>query len=241
MGSLSLSSPPPLPYSTRFLISQDQICHFLKILREERENILWYKRENEKETQDLLETVQAGSEKPATTFSQLGQFLEEKKKLWQAQMLEVGKEIVGKRDEYQSTLFEELSSLGSLIQELGEKQQLSADELPQNLGDILERCKRKSFLTTEAFPGTLKRKIRDLPKLNSFLEAIMKRFQDTLVFRLQFQKGTFNCGIGWRTKILKGVELRPCPEVGFFFGAMNGLIGKEGGTNSMLISNFVFF
>ncbi|KAJ6663341.1 hypothetical protein lerEdw1_010478 [Lerista edwardsae] len=125
----------------------------------------------------LQRRLQAERGKVAAAFSQLPQFLEKQEKLWQAPMEEVEKEIVRRRDEHQASLSAELSSLESLIQELEEKQQLPADELPQNLGDLLERCERESFENPEVFPESLKGRIRDLSNPNSSVEGITKRFQ----------------------------------------------------------------
>ncbi|XP_066469217.1 zinc finger protein RFP-like [Tiliqua scincoides] len=167
---------------------KDQISRSLSILRKERENILVYKVESEKESQDLLKQTEAEREKIATAFRQLHQFLEEQEKLLLAQMEEVVKDIAKEREEHLARLSGELSSFDSLIRELEEKQQQSENELLQNLGDLLERCQKECFENPGAFPASLKWRIHDVCDISPFLEGIMKQFKDSLVSGLQLQE-----------------------------------------------------
>ncbi|KAJ6663350.1 hypothetical protein lerEdw1_010487 [Lerista edwardsae] len=113
----------------------------------------------------LQKTVRAEREKVAAAFSRQRQFLEEQEKLLQAEMDELEKEIVGRRDEHQASLSAELSSLDNL----------------QDFESILERCPVENPM---AFPVALK------CYQNRCLEDIMKKSQDSLINGLPLQKGT---------------------------------------------------
>uniref|UniRef100_A0A670HM19 Tripartite motif containing 39 n=1 Tax=Podarcis muralis TaxID=64176 RepID=A0A670HM19_PODMU len=101
------------------------ICSHLEILRKERETILAYQADTEKESQDLLVS------KIVEKFRKLYRFLEEQEVDLLNQIEEVEKEIEGRRDEQLARLSRELSSLKKLIQEMEEKSQQAASELLQ--------------------------------------------------------------------------------------------------------------
>ncbi|XP_042306781.1 zinc finger protein RFP-like [Sceloporus undulatus] len=107
---------------------KDQICSCLGNLRKDREQLLASKAVAEKESQDLLKKTEAERGKAVSTFRQLHQFLEDQEKLLLAQIEEVEKEIILKREEHLATLSRELSFLGSLIQEMEEKCRQPASE-----------------------------------------------------------------------------------------------------------------
>ncbi|XP_066469233.1 zinc finger protein RFP-like [Tiliqua scincoides] len=167
---------------------KDQICRSLETLRKERENILVYKAENEKESQDLIKQMEAEREKTTAVFRQQHQFQKEQEKLLLSQTERVEKEIARRRDKHLALLSGELSSLDSLIWEMEEKQKQSASELLQNIGNILERCKKVSFENPVAFPPSLKWRIHDFCDINPFLEALMKQYQESVVSGLKLQE-----------------------------------------------------
>ncbi|XP_053235191.1 E3 ubiquitin-protein ligase TRIM7-like isoform X2 [Podarcis raffonei] len=169
---------------------KDQISSCLDNVRNEREKILVFKANTEKESQDLLKQTGAEREKMVAEFRRLHQFLEEQEKLLLAQMAEVEKKIAAKREEHLARLSKELSSLDSLIREMEEKLQEPARELLQDIGSFLQRSQEKENLEDPpvAFPPDLKWKIWDFCDINPFLEGVMKKFRDTVEYGLQLQK-----------------------------------------------------
>ncbi|XP_067321597.1 E3 ubiquitin-protein ligase TRIM7-like [Anolis sagrei] len=155
------------------LMSLHQHC-----LVKEIEKVLEYKAETEKEAQDLLKQTKAKIEKTMGEITEIRQFLEEQEKHLRAQMEELEKQIVRKRDEHLIILSRELSSLESLVQEIKEKCQQPPAELLQDVRNLLQRCEKKQ--TSEkpvAFPPELKWKIWEFCDLNSFLVAALKPFR----------------------------------------------------------------
>nr|XP_034960944.1 uncharacterized protein LOC118080122 [Zootoca vivipara] len=169
---------------------KDQISSCLDIVRKEREKILVFKEDTEKESQELLKQTDAEREKTVAEFRQLHQFLEEQEKRILAQMAEAEKEIAAKRDEHLARLSRELSSLDSLIWEMEEKLQEPASEILQDFGSFLQRsqAKQKFKNLPMAFPPALKWRIWDFCDINLFLEAVMKKFRDTVEYELQLRK-----------------------------------------------------
>ncbi|CAI5768154.1 E3 ubiquitin-protein ligase TRIM7-like [Podarcis lilfordi] len=118
---------------------KDQISSCLDNVRKEREKILVFKANTEKESQDLLKQTDAEREKMVAEFRRLHQFLEEQEKRILAQMAEVEKEIAAQREEQLARLSRELSSLEHTIREMEEKLQEPASELLQDIGSFLQR------------------------------------------------------------------------------------------------------
>ncbi|XP_067321609.1 E3 ubiquitin-protein ligase TRIM11-like [Anolis sagrei] len=147
-------------------------------LMKDREKILVYKAETEKEAQDLLKQTKAKIEETIAEITEIRRFLEEKEKHFWAQWEELEIQIARKRDEHLVFLSREQYSLESLIQEMKEKYQQPPAELLQDVRNLLQRCEEKQ--TSEkpvAFPPELKWKIWEFCDLNSFLVAVMKPFQ----------------------------------------------------------------
>ncbi|XP_077778815.1 zinc finger protein RFP-like [Podarcis muralis] len=169
---------------------KDQINSCLDNVRKEREKILVFKADTEKESQDLLKQTGAEREKMVAEFRRLHQFLEEQEKRILAQMAEVEKEIAAQREEHLARLSRELSSLDSLIREMEEKLQEPASELLQDIGSFLRRSQEKENLEDPpvAFPPALKWRIWDFCDINPFLEGVMKKFRDTAENGLQLRQ-----------------------------------------------------
>ncbi|XP_053235398.1 zinc finger protein RFP-like [Podarcis raffonei] len=169
---------------------KDQISSCLDNVRKEREKILVFKANTEKESQDLLKQMKAEKGKMVAEIRRLHQFLEEQEKLLLAQMAEVEKEIAKKREEHLASLSRELSSLDSLIREMEEKLQEPVSELLQDIRSFLQRSQEKENLEDPpvAFPPALKWRIWDFCDMNPFLEGVMKQFKDTVEYGLQLRK-----------------------------------------------------
>ncbi|XP_053149348.1 E3 ubiquitin-protein ligase TRIM7-like [Hemicordylus capensis] len=161
---------------------KDQICTFLERLRKEREDILTYKADTEKDSQGLLKQIGAEKQKMVAEFRQLHQLLEEHENHLLAKIEEVEEGIARKMDEKMAKLLKELSSLENVIQEMEKKCQQSTSELLQDVRSTLERCeKKKVFENPVTFPPALKQRIWDVYDKNLFLNGVMRQFRDTLL------------------------------------------------------------
>nr|XP_056722138.1 E3 ubiquitin-protein ligase TRIM7-like [Euleptes europaea] len=168
---------------------KDQFCNCMEVLWKEKEKILTYKASIVKESQDLLKQTKGEQQKTVTKFRQLHKFLDKQEKLLLTQMEEVEREVERKRDQHLAELYEELSSLETLIREMEEKCQQPASELLQDARSTLQRYEEKeAFEDSVAFPLALKLRIFDFPDLTLLLEGIKKQFKDTLDSGFHLQK-----------------------------------------------------
>ncbi|XP_060094956.1 E3 ubiquitin-protein ligase TRIM7-like [Heteronotia binoei] len=168
---------------------KDQFRNCLEILEKERERIVAYKGDIERESQDLLKQTQGEKQEAVAKFRQLHVFLEEQEKLLLAQMEEVEMEVAKKRDQHVAELSEALSSLESLIREMEEKCQQPASDLLQDARSTLQKYEEKeSFENPVDFPLALKWHIWYFSHFNPPLEVIKRQFKDTLDSGLHLQK-----------------------------------------------------
>ncbi|XP_053235219.1 zinc finger protein RFP-like isoform X1 [Podarcis raffonei] len=166
-----------------------EICSHLEILRKEREEILAYQADLDKESKDLLKLTETERLKIVEKFRQLRQFLEEHEKHLLTHVEEVEKEISGRRDEQQARLSRKLSSLEKIIQEMEEKSQQPASELLQDVRRTLQRYEeRESPEKPLAFPPELRNRILESCDLNHLVEDTMRQWEDALLFSEQIQK-----------------------------------------------------
>ncbi|XP_053235831.1 zinc finger protein RFP-like isoform X2 [Podarcis raffonei] len=167
-----------IPLEEAFEEYKGEICRRLEILRKEREEILAYQADLDKESKDLLKLTETERLKTVEKFRELRQFLEEQEKGLLSDVEEVEKEIVGRRDEQLARLSRKLSSLERIIQEMEEKRQQPASELLQDVRRTLQRYeKRESPENPLPFPPELRNRILESCDLNHLVEDAMKQWK----------------------------------------------------------------
>ncbi|XP_037771020.1 zinc finger protein RFP [Chelonia mydas] len=167
---------------------KDQIQSRLEILKKEKEQILSFKLNGERKSQELLKQLQTERQKIVSEVQQLHQLLKEQEQLLLAQLEELNKEIEKRRAEYVAKLSEEISSFSHLISEMEQKCQLPASEFLQDIKGTLSRCEREKFQNPVAFSSELKWRIWESSQRNASLETIMKKFKDSLSSRQRLDK-----------------------------------------------------
>ncbi|KAF7236114.1 Zinc finger protein RFP [Varanus komodoensis] len=159
---------------------KDLLHHRLEILMKEKQGILGYKAEAERETQELLKQIKTEREKTVDQFRNLHQFLEELEKLLLTQVDELAEEVAKKRDEQLAKLYRDLSSLEIIIWEMKEKIQQPPSKLLQDVRSTLQRSEKEPFDNPVTFHPELKWRIWDFCDINPFLEGVMRQFKATI-------------------------------------------------------------
>ncbi|KAL8213189.1 UNVERIFIED_CONTAM: hypothetical protein K2H54_061201 [Gekko kuhli] len=168
---------------------KDQIHRCLETMKNERQKILAYKADAEKESQDLLKQAELEREDTVAQYRQLHEFLADQEKLLLFQLEEMEKDIARARDERLARLSKELSSLESLIQEMEEKHQQPNIEVLKDVSSTMQRYQKKqTFENPGAFPSRLKWGLWACCEINHLLESVIKKFQDGLVSGLRLQR-----------------------------------------------------
>ncbi|XP_054833238.1 E3 ubiquitin-protein ligase TRIM7-like isoform X2 [Eublepharis macularius] len=158
------------------------MCSYLENLRKEREKILAYKTDSEKESQDLLKRTEAEKQKIVAKFRGLRQFLEEQENFLLAEVNEMKEEIVKNKEEHLARISKELSSLDDIIQELEEKCQQIASELLQDVSSTLQRCEQKQMFEDLVVFPLLKWKVKAFCDIDLILENVVEKLKDTLPY-----------------------------------------------------------
>uniref|UniRef100_A0ACB8EFU2 Uncharacterized protein n=1 Tax=Sphaerodactylus townsendi TaxID=933632 RepID=A0ACB8EFU2_9SAUR len=168
---------------------KDDFCNCLKMLKEEREEVVVCLAGVVKESQDLLKKTTEQKQEVAARFRELHAFLEEKEKLLLAQMEEVEEVVARKRDQLLADLSEALSSRDSLTQEMEGKCQQPDSELLQGARSLLQRFdESEEFESPLPFLSALNWQFWDLSNLNPLWEHFMKQVKDTMNSGLHPQK-----------------------------------------------------
>nr|XP_034963401.1 uncharacterized protein LOC118081201 isoform X1 [Zootoca vivipara] len=184
-----------IPLEEAFEEYKGLIRSLLEILMKEKEKILAYQADLDKESQDLLKLTETGRQKTVEKFRQLQQFLKEQEKHHLGHIEEVEKEIARKRNEQLARLSRERVFLEKVVQEMEEKRLQPANELLQDVRSTLQRYeKRETLVNPLSFPPELKGRISEFCDINPLLEDVMKQFKDALLLREQLQKEVLSFG-----------------------------------------------
>ncbi|XP_026503081.1 E3 ubiquitin-protein ligase TRIM7-like, partial [Terrapene carolina triunguis] len=130
-----------------------QIQTRLNILKKEREELLEWRQDGEKQSQEYLGKIEAERQKIVSEFEQLRLFLEAQERLLLARLEELDKETVKMLDENVTKLSEEISRLSDLISEIEKKCQQPTSEFLQDIKSTWSRYVAHSHAFSQCWKG----------------------------------------------------------------------------------------
>ncbi|XP_030390647.1 zinc finger protein RFP-like isoform X1 [Gopherus evgoodei] len=162
-----------------------QIQTRLNTLKKEREELLKWRQDEEKQSQEYLGKIEVERQKIMSEFEQLRLFLEAQERLLLAWLEELDKETVKMQDENVTKLSEEISRLSDLISEIEKKCQQPTSEFLQDIKSTWSRCEKR-FQKPVAVPKDLAKRLSVSSQRNVCLQETLKKFKESLPYHLSF-------------------------------------------------------
>ncbi|KYO29594.1 tripartite motif-containing protein 7 [Alligator mississippiensis] len=157
-----------------------QVQSRLDNLKKERQELLEFKSNDDKKTQDLLKTIEIERQKLFSEFEALRQFLHDQEHLLLGQLEKMEKGISKRQNENITELSKEISLLNKLIAELEEKIQQPVLELLKDVMSIVSRsndvkCQKPVPVCTD-----MKNHVCNFSLKTVILEKVLKKFKENL-------------------------------------------------------------
>ncbi|XP_061216364.1 E3 ubiquitin-protein ligase TRIM7-like [Neopsephotus bourkii] len=159
---------------------KEKIQGRLDFLKKERQELLEFKVNDDKKTQELLETIASERQKLLSEFECLRQFLHDQEHLLLGQLEKMEKSIAKRQNENITDLSKEITLLNKLITELEEKIQQPTLEFLKDVMSIISRsddvkCQKPVPVCTD-----MKMHICNFSLKTVVLEKVLKKFRDNL-------------------------------------------------------------
>ncbi|KAM5262865.1 E3 ubiquitin-protein ligase TRIM15 [Ctenodactylus gundi] len=168
---------------------RDRLRNRLEALRAERNKIEAVKCQEDKKIQVLLSQIESKKQQLERAFERLWEELEDQRHLLLARLRKLEQQIWKERDEYITTVSEEVARLEAQVEELEGKCQQPASELLQDVRVNQSRYEMTTFVSPEAISSDLIKKIRDLHRKTLALPEMMRTFAENLVRHLETDAG----------------------------------------------------
>ncbi|KAK9405787.1 E3 ubiquitin-protein ligase TRIM11-like [Crotalus adamanteus] len=168
---------------------KDKFLSSIESLRKEKKVIMEHLSDTEKQSQDLIQLVEAERQKVRDGFNHLHQLVVEQSCLWLTKTEEVKMEIMLKTNEQTAVISKELFVLDDIIRDLVEKRDQPVLEFLEDAQTILDRYqKKKKFENPMVFPPETKHEIWGLQDFSAFLPGAVKQFEEILASGYQLKK-----------------------------------------------------
>ncbi|XP_054831893.1 E3 ubiquitin-protein ligase TRIM7-like isoform X2 [Eublepharis macularius] len=159
---------------------KEQIQTRLDFLKKERQELLEFKTQDDKKSQDLLKTIEIERQKVISEFEGLRQFLYEQEQLLLGQLDKMEKGITRRQNENITELSKEISLLNKLITDLEEKLQEPVLEFLKDVTGALVRSDDLKCQLPIAVSSDMKGHISNFSLKTVVLKGALKKFKDNL-------------------------------------------------------------
>ncbi|KAM6037632.1 E3 ubiquitin-protein ligase TRIM7-like isoform 1-T4 [Chlamydotis macqueenii] len=159
---------------------KEKIQGRLDFLKKERQELLEFKVNDDKKTQELLKTIENERQKLLLEFERLRQFLHDQEHILLGQLEKMEKNIAKRQNENITDLSKEITLLNKLITELEEKIQQPMLEFLKDVMNIISRsddvkCQKPVPVSTD-----MKMHVCNFSLKTVVLEKVLKRFRENL-------------------------------------------------------------
>ncbi|XP_052630924.1 E3 ubiquitin-protein ligase TRIM7-like isoform X3 [Harpia harpyja] len=159
---------------------KEKIQGRLDFLKKERQELLEFKVNDDKKTQELLKTIENERQKLLLEFERLRQFLHDQEHILLGQLEKMEKNIAKRQNENITDLSKEITLLNKLITELEEKIQQPMLEFLKDVMNIISRsddvkCQKPVPVCTD-----MKMHICNFSLKTVVLEKVLKKFRENL-------------------------------------------------------------
>ncbi|KAM4879874.1 E3 ubiquitin-protein ligase TRIM7-like [Sylvia borin] len=159
---------------------KEKIQARLDFLRKERQELLEFKVNDDKKTQELLKTIESERQKLLSDFERLRQFLHDQEHILLGQLEKMEKNISKRQNENITDLSKEITLLNKLITELEEKIQQPMLEFLKDVMGVISRsddvkCHKPVPVCTD-----MKMHVCNFSLKTVVLEKVLKKFREHL-------------------------------------------------------------
>ncbi|XP_058713329.1 E3 ubiquitin-protein ligase TRIM7 isoform X3 [Poecile atricapillus] len=159
---------------------KEKIQERLDFLRKERQELLEFKVNDDKKTQELLKTIESDRQKLLSDFERLRQFLHDQEHILLGQLEKMEKNISKRQNENITDLSKEITLLNKLITELEEKIQQPMLEFLKDVMGVISRsddvkCHKPIPVCTD-----MKMHVCNFSLKTVVLEKVLKKFREHL-------------------------------------------------------------
>ncbi|XP_030324587.1 E3 ubiquitin-protein ligase TRIM7 isoform X2 [Calypte anna] len=159
---------------------KEKIQGRLDFLKKERQELLEFKVNDDKKTQELLKTIEQERRKLLAEFERLRRFLQDQEQILLGQLEKMEKNIAKRQNENITDLSKEITLLNKLITELEEKLQQPMLEFLKDVMTIISRsedvkCQKPLPVCTD-----MKMAVCDFSLKTVVLEKVLKKFREEL-------------------------------------------------------------
>uniref|UniRef100_A0A8V0XE61 Tripartite motif containing 7.1, MHCB region n=2 Tax=Phasianidae TaxID=9005 RepID=A0A8V0XE61_CHICK len=159
---------------------KEKIQGRLDFLKKERQELLEFKVNDDKKTQELLKTIETERQKLLVEFEGLRQFLHDQEHILLGQLDKMEKSIAKRQNENITDLSKEITLLNKLIAELEEKIQQPVLEFLKDVMSIISRSDEVKCQKPVPVCTDMKMHVCNFSLKTVVLEKVLKRFKEDL-------------------------------------------------------------
>ncbi|XP_048786018.1 E3 ubiquitin-protein ligase TRIM7 isoform X1 [Lagopus muta] len=159
---------------------KEKIQGRLDFLKKERQELLEFKVNDDKKTQELLKTIESERQKLLVEFEGLRQFLHDQEHILLGQLDKMEKSIAKRQNENITDLSKEITLLNKLITELEEKIQQPVLEFLKDVMSIISRSEEVKCQKPVPVCTDMKVHVCNFCLKTVVLEKVLKRFKENL-------------------------------------------------------------